>query len=157
MTATHTHSIPDPLAAQHEPERLPFFCYGTLRPGHGNSRLWEGDAAARYDGEARLANHQMTAWGCPYISPLDGWTVTGTLVYANDDLSLYEYRHLLYRLDSLEGVVYADPPSGHYQRKAVDVDTPDGPVRAWVYWSDMPAKRVVPGGDWNNVERGRLT
>lgn len=150
---TVTDRIPHPLDAREPLERLPFFVYGTLRPGHGNSRLWIGDAEDRYDGVATVDGFTMTAHGCPYITPDVTQRVVGTLIVAHDTLDERDYRLLTYRLDMLEGINHDNQYYGHYRRRSVVVNTPDGDVTAWVYWTDTPATFPVPGNDWNNYQR----
>lgn len=147
MTATALRTTPHPLDHHVPVERLPFFVYGTLRPSWGNSRLWEGVATGLYDGEAKLPGHVLYSSGIPYVTPGDG-TVVGCLVMPHDWLSEMGYRDLMYHLDSLEGVHHDDMASGHYERKAVEVDTPAGKVRAWVYWTTHPWGSIEPSGDY---------
>ncbi|MFI6942867.1 gamma-glutamylcyclotransferase family protein [Streptomyces sp. NPDC050418] len=129
--------------------RLPFFVYGTLRPGEYNyRRCLEGHTAATepahwqgallYDGP-----------GYPYAIEGEG-TVHGDLITPTPS----SYPQLLALLDRLEDYVPGDPHND-YERVARSVRTAAGPVQAWVYVA-APAVaarlrasgRVLPGGDW---------
>jgi gamma-glutamylcyclotransferase (GGCT)/AIG2-like uncharacterized protein YtfP len=131
---------------------LPFFVYGTLRPGEPNHDLFlrgrtEREEPARLEG-ARLYDGP----GYPYAVRGPG-AITGELVRAAPG----EYAELLSVLDELEG--YAAPPGDPRnlcEREAVDVLPADGaPVTAWVYFAGprlahelRTRGRPIPGGDW---------
>jgi len=132
------------------PDLLPFFVYGTLRPGYGNSRGWVGRARAVHDGDATVDGFRLAApqyGGFPYAIPAEGSRIVGALIFPEPG----EYAAVLYRLDQLEGY------PNHYDRIRVRVETPDGWLWAWIYtppaadlkdgyWERMA---TVPGGDWN--------
>jgi gamma-glutamylcyclotransferase (GGCT)/AIG2-like uncharacterized protein YtfP len=131
--------------------RLPFFVYGTLRPGEhnhdlfllGRTRAEEPGllpGAVLYDGP-----------GYPYAVEEDGGTVGGEIVTVLPEA----YRELLAALDRLEDYVPGDPRN-LYERVARDVTAADGrTVRAWVYIA-APAVaarlrahgKLIEGGDW---------
>ncbi|MFD4501840.1 gamma-glutamylcyclotransferase family protein [Streptomyces sp. NPDC058457] len=135
------------------PHHLPFFVYGTLRPGEinhdaflrGRTRTEEPgrlDGALLYDGP-----------GYPYVVEERGpAAVRGELVTARPE----SYDRLLLELDELEECVPQDPAS-LYVRVARDVvRLRDGAaVRAWVYVAgpvvagELRAEgRRIDGGDW---------
>lgn len=102
--------------------------YGTLRPGNGNARLWEGRATAHWDGEAVVHGYALVTNGAfPYATP----AVMSQSVVALIEPHEGEYDDVLADMDYLEGV-----PS-HYDRIEVAVLTPAGPVIAWMY---VPAR-----------------
>ena len=107
-------------------ERLPIFCYGTLRPDGGNDCLWNQRGHARHDGTAVAIGYKLVArqraW-FPYLVPAMTAQTRGTLIVPDPDC----YDDVLACLDRLEGVPH------HYLRVVVAVLTPDGPVRAWAY------------------------
>lgn len=109
--------------------RLPIFVYGTLRPGHGNARMWEGHGDGLHDGAATVLGYRLTSnGGFPYLVADDGSVTAGCLVEPEPA----EYEHVLARMDALEG--YAQHSRhNHYERVHVVVHTPEGPVLAWVY------------------------
>ncbi|MGI5375216.1 gamma-glutamylcyclotransferase family protein [Streptomyces sp. CA-251387] len=140
--------------------RLPFFVYGTLRPGEPNHdhflrgrTLVEEPArlvgAALYDGP-----------GYPYAveEPDGSGTVYGDLVTARPE----EYPALLGALDRLEE--YApDDPRNLYDRIARQVirDSDGTAVQAWVYVAapSVAARlrahgKLIEGGDWATRPRG---
>lgn len=133
---------------------LPFFVYGTLRPGEHNHDLFlRGRTASEEPGLLRGAV-LYDGPGYPYAVEEAGGVVRGELVTALPAA----YEELLGALDRLEEYV----PGGRrnlYERVARDVTGADGAaVRAWVYVA-APAVAarlrargtLVEGGDW----RGR--
>ncbi|MFE9449496.1 gamma-glutamylcyclotransferase family protein [Streptomyces sp. NPDC006739] len=130
---------------------LPFFVYGTLRPGEPNHALFlRGRTHAEEPG--RLPDAALYEGpGYPYAVDEPGATVTGDLITALPGA----YARLLLELDRLEEYVPGDPDS-LYERVARDVVRPDGTTaRAWVYLA-APAVaarlrargRRIRGGDW---------
>ncbi|MFF0778928.1 gamma-glutamylcyclotransferase family protein [Streptomyces sp. NPDC003720] len=130
---------------------LPFFVYGTLRPGGRNHGLFlrgrtEREEAGRFAGAALYEGP-----GYPYAVEEPGGTVSGELVTA----SARSYAALLAELDRLEEYVPGDPRN-LYERVARPVERPDGgTTRAWVYLA-APAVaarlraggRRITSGDW---------
>ncbi|MFC9700548.1 gamma-glutamylcyclotransferase family protein [Streptomyces sp. NPDC056943] len=122
------------------PSALPFFVYGTLRPGaYNHDRLLLGRTTA--EEEARLPGALLhDGPGYPYAVPGEG-TVTGTLVTAAPEA----YGELLGALDRMEG-------DAGYERTAVEtVRLHDGEtVRAWTYVASPGTALgpVIPTGDW---------
>ncbi|TQK44477.1 gamma-glutamylcyclotransferase (GGCT)/AIG2-like uncharacterized protein YtfP [Streptomyces sp. SLBN-118] len=139
-------------------EELPFFVYGTLRPGEINHDLFlHGRTAA--EEPAVLADAVLYEGpGYPYalLEP-GGGTVAGEVVTAAPG----EYGELLGVLDRLEECVAPGHPRNLYERLAREVRLPDGTaVRAWVYVAAPGVARKlratgtpIPGGDWT----GRLS
>ncbi|KAB1146287.1 gamma-glutamylcyclotransferase [Streptomyces luteolifulvus] len=131
--------------------RLPFFVYGTLRPGeHNHDAFLRGrtrseeparlDGAVLYDGP-----------GYPYAVPEPAGVVTGEVVSARPE----RYGELLRDLDHLEDYASGDP-GNLYERVEREVTRTDGTVlRAWVYLA-APAVaarlrvhgRLIESGDW---------
>ncbi|MFF7239196.1 gamma-glutamylcyclotransferase family protein [Streptomyces collinus] len=131
---------------------LPFFVYGTLRPGEANHDLFLRGRTASEE-PARLPDAALyDGPGYPYAVERPGaGPVHGELVTALPE----SYDRLLAELDRLEEYVPGDP-GNLYERVARDVRRPDGgTVRAWVY---LAAPRVAAGlldrgtaltdGDW---------
>lgn len=128
------------MTAAPDPVPLPFFVYGTLRPGaYNHDRLLLGRTAA--EEEARLPGALLyDGPGYPYAVPGEG-TVAGTLVTAVPDA----YGELLGVLDRMEG-------DAGYDRTAVEaVRLRDGgTVRAWTYFASPETELgpLIPAGDW---------
>ncbi|MEU7277363.1 gamma-glutamylcyclotransferase family protein [Streptomyces sp. NPDC045431] len=128
---------------------LPFFVYGTLRPGEYNHDLFlRGRTAA--EEPARLPGAVLhDGPGYPYLARAEGrGEVAGELISAAPG----EYGALLSVLDGLEEYLGPGHPLNLYEREVCDVRrTRDGrTVRAWVYVA-APAARLGPpiaGGDW---------
>ncbi|MGW0733780.1 gamma-glutamylcyclotransferase family protein [Streptomyces sp. NPDC002851] len=133
-----------------EPQ-LPFFVYGTLRPGEHNHALFlRGRVAAEEPGLLEDAI-LYEGPGYPYAveSPGDG-PVHGELITALPG----QYAALLAELDRLEDYAPGDPHND-YERIARPVLRAGTPVRAWVY---VAAPRVaarlrahgkrIPGDNW---------
>ncbi|MFE6283609.1 gamma-glutamylcyclotransferase family protein [Streptomyces sp. NPDC057877] len=140
---------------------LPFFVYGTLRPGepnhalllHGRTHSEEPGrlpGAVLYDGP-----------GYPYaVEVPDGdGVITGDLV----TVPPRAYAELLAALDALEEYIPGDPRNLYERVEREVTRTADGtPVRAWVY---LAAPRVaarlrargtvIEGGDWRRGHRTR--
>ncbi|MEU3451717.1 gamma-glutamylcyclotransferase family protein [Streptomyces thermolilacinus] len=128
---------------------LPFFVYGTLRPGQPNHALCLAGRTARVEA-ARLPGAVLhDGPGYPYaLRDPGGGGVTGELVHAAPGA----YGDLLAVLDRLEEYHGPGHPLNLYERLRCDVlRVRDGArVPAWVY---VAAARAVPGpriadGDW---------
>ncbi|MFI9253317.1 gamma-glutamylcyclotransferase family protein [Streptomyces sp. NPDC053069] len=139
-----------------EPERsgtpLPFFVYGTLRPGQANHELFLRGRTASEE-PARLPGAALyDGPGHPYAVERPGAEVRGELVTARPE----SYTELLAALDRLEEYVPGGPRN-LYERVAREVRrTIDGTAaEAWVY---LAAPRVaarlrtegkpIEDGDW---------
>ncbi|MGW4565433.1 gamma-glutamylcyclotransferase family protein [Streptomyces sp. NPDC004561] len=130
---------------------LPFFVYGTLRPGEPNHDLFlRGRTLAEEPG--RLPDAVLyDGPGYPYAVAQPGGEVRGEVVTARPDA----YGELLAALDRLEEYTPGDPRN-LYERVARPVLRADGvTVRAWVYLAAPPvaARLRVAGtriedGDW---------
>ncbi|MFF3610644.1 gamma-glutamylcyclotransferase family protein [Streptomyces sp. NPDC002580] len=131
---------------------LPFFVYGTLRPGEHNHDLFlRGRTRSEEPGRMRgLVLYEGP--GYPYAVEEPGGAVRGELVTARPEV----YEELLASLDALEEYVPGDPRNLYERvvREAVRAD--GGPaVRAWVYVA-APAVaarlradgRPIEDGDW---------
>ncbi|MER6910979.1 gamma-glutamylcyclotransferase family protein [Streptomyces sp. NPDC000594] len=143
---------------------LPFFVYGTLRPGEANHARhllgrtvaeeparWPG--AVLYEGPGYpWALERPGAPGGPAEAGGTGDTgVAGELVTAAPG----SYRRVLADLDALEEFLAPGDPRNLYERVTREVRRADGtPVRAWVYLTAPgPAAALrggtpIPGGDW---------
>ena len=144
-SATPGPDVPEPSAA------LPFFVYGTLRPGQFRHDLFLRGRTLNEE-PARLHGAVLYEGpGYPYAVEEPGGVVTGCLVTARPEA----YPTLLAELDRLEGYAPGDPDN-LYERLARDVErTSGGTVRAWVY---VAAPRVtarlrahgtcIDSGDW---------
>ncbi|MBZ3900589.1 MULTISPECIES: gamma-glutamylcyclotransferase family protein [Streptomyces] len=138
---------------------LPFFVYGTLRPGEVNHDLFLR-GRTRTEEPARM--YGMTLYdgpGYPYAVETGGAAdgaaaragVSGELVTARPE----SYAELLRTLDELEE--YApDDPANLYERVAREAILADGTaVRAWVYVAAphvaaglRAGGKPIDGGDW---------
>ncbi|MGP4085206.1 gamma-glutamylcyclotransferase family protein [Streptomyces sp. KR55] len=137
--------------------RLPFFVYGTLRPGEPNHDLFlRGRTSAEEPG--RLSGAVLyDGPGYPYAVEEPGGAVSGDLVTARPEA----YDELLAALDRLEEYLPGDPRS-LYERVEREVvrDADGAAVRAWVYVA-APAVaarlrargKLIEGGDWRARRR----
>lgn len=130
---------------------LPFFVYGTLRPGEVNHDAFllgrtTTEEPARLDGAVLYDGP-----GYPYAVEQPG-TVHGDLVTARPDA----YDDLLVALDRLEDYAPGDPRNLYERVERKAVRTADGTaVRAWVYVA-APAVAarlrlrgdLIESGDW---------
>ncbi|MEU5207922.1 gamma-glutamylcyclotransferase family protein [Streptomyces sp. NPDC020742] len=137
-----------------EPERLPFFVYGTLRPGEANHALLRGRTA--HEEPARIGGALLyDGPGYPYAvaGPTDA-VVHGALVRPR----AADYDRVRADLDRLEGHT-PGAPGNLYERVATDAVCPDGrTVRAWVYLAAEPlatrlrtAGTPIEGGHWRGA------
>ncbi|MFE4579135.1 gamma-glutamylcyclotransferase family protein [Streptomyces chartreusis] len=134
--------------------RLPFFVYGTLRPGEPNHDLFLR-GRVRAEEPARMEGALLyDGPGYPYVVEEvgGGGVVHGDLVTARPE----EYPALLTALDLLEEYAPGDPRS-LYDRVAREVlrETDGTAVRAWVYVAaPAVAARLrargtpIASGDW---------
>ncbi|WP_330340098.1 gamma-glutamylcyclotransferase family protein [Streptomyces sp. NBC_00557] len=138
-----------------EPEEpgtpLPFFVYGTLRPGEPNHDLFLRDRTASEE-PARLRGAALyDGPGYPYAVEHPGAEIHGELVTARPE----SYPGLLAALDRLEEYTPGDPRN-LYERAARPVTRADGTTTlAWVYLAAPPvAARLrttgtpIESGDW---------
>ncbi|MFI9818932.1 gamma-glutamylcyclotransferase family protein [Streptomyces sp. NPDC052013] len=136
---------------------LPFFVYGTLRPGEVNHDLFlRGRTLAEEPG--RLPGAVLyDGPGYPYAVEEPGGVVSGELITAREE----EYTALLAELDRLEDYAPGDPRNLYERVEREVLRTADGTaVRAWVYVA-APAVaarlrgrgKPIEGGDWRG--RGR--
>ena len=136
-------------------EALPFFVYGSLRPGFGNYRLFQ-----RFDHETVDATFSGGATmyalsgAFPYMVKSDSVApITGDLV-SIDNLS--DYPSALATIDALEGYDANKPDTSHYIRTRVTVQDIDGnDIEAWTYFAspshaeDIVSRLpIVESGDW---------
>lgn len=132
--------------------RLPFFVYGTLRPGEVNHDVFLR-GRTRSEEPARLAGAVLYEGpGYPWAVEEPGGVVYGELVTARPR----EYAGLLAALDRLEDYAPGDPRN-LYERVEREVTChADGRVvRAWVYVAatEVAARllargRRIESGDW---------
>lgn len=129
---------------------LPFFVYGTLRPGESN--FWRVEQWVRGAEEAEMAGLQLWDLG-PYPMAIEGpGRLRGALLTIDGE----HYARALEVMDALEQVDPLAPtePGGLYWRSRRTVILPGcgGPLpEAWVYLGD-PSRalqgRRVASGDW---------
>ncbi|MEU0213255.1 gamma-glutamylcyclotransferase family protein [Streptomyces canus] len=131
---------------------LPFFVYGTLRPGEANHDLFLR-GRIRSEEPGRLPGALLyDGPGYPYAVEGTGGEVMGELVTPRADA----YAELLVTLDELEEYTPGDPRN-LYERVAREVTRTAGgtAVRAWVYVAapSVAARlrargKLIESGDW---------
>jgi gamma-glutamylcyclotransferase (GGCT)/AIG2-like uncharacterized protein YtfP len=135
------------------PERLPIFVYGTLRPGQDNAYRIVPHAAhispARVYGLAVYGEDQP--WPHAITTDTRGSFVCGDLIWIHPKS---DYRQLLDHLDEYEDVNRHAPEAGEYERisrqATAGVDVHD----AWVYVATGPTRAAlldqepIPDGNW---------
>lgn len=138
-------------------EMLPFFVYGTLRPGHGN-HAWALAPRQTRSLLGTISGARMYSnGGFPFVA-FDGddtETVTGNLIWVPRD----QFAATLSDLDSLEG--YQGGDKGLYDRRVVEVAAVNGEtIRANMYVVPAHAHSHVvarcphvPSGDWEDVRQ----
>ncbi|MFJ9347281.1 gamma-glutamylcyclotransferase family protein [Streptomyces sp. NPDC101237] len=136
-----------------DPRHLPFFVYGTLRPGEPNhDRFLRGRTESEEPG--RLPDAVLyDGPGYPWAVEEPGGSVHGDLVTAPAE----GYGRLLLELDELEEYAAGDPRSLYVRVERDVVRRRDGvAVRAWVYLAGAAVAaglradgRRIEGGDWS--------
>ncbi|MFI2367244.1 gamma-glutamylcyclotransferase family protein [Streptomyces sp. NPDC018833] len=139
--------------------QLPFFVYGTLRPGEHNHGLFLAGRTAAEDPATLAGALLYDGPGYPYLveDAEEGGQVTGASLTAAPG----EYPRLLKTLDRLEEFVAPGHPRNLYERVVREVTLVDGTAtRAWVYVAaDGVARglrshgRRIAGGDWRGRTR----
>ncbi|MFB7509092.1 gamma-glutamylcyclotransferase family protein [Streptomyces broussonetiae] len=130
---------------------LPFFVYGTLRPGAANHDLFLRGRTAREE-PARLPDAMLyDGPGYPYAVERQGADVRGELVTARPE----SYGELLAALDRLEEYAPGDPRNLYERVTRLVVRADGSSAPAWVY---LAAPRVaarlratgtpIEDGDW---------
>ncbi|MGW6023023.1 gamma-glutamylcyclotransferase family protein [Streptomyces sp. NPDC055099] len=139
--------------------RLPFFVYGTLRPGERYHDVHlrgsvETERPARLPGAVLYEGP-----GYPYLveSP-EGGPVYGELITAAPSV----YDRLLADLDVLEGYAPGDPRNLYERVEREVILLGGGPASAWVYVAAprvaarlRDSGAVIGGGDWVSFLGGR--
>ncbi|WP_079191523.1 gamma-glutamylcyclotransferase family protein [Streptomyces sp. CB00455] len=136
---------------------LPFFVYGTLRPGEVNHGLFLRGRTLREEPASLPDTALFEGPGYPFAVERPGSAVLGELITAAPGA----YGELLAALDVLEEYGGPGRPGNVYDRTAREALRRDGTfVRAWVYLAspllarDLRARGTeIPGGDW--LGRGR--
>jgi gamma-glutamylcyclotransferase (GGCT)/AIG2-like uncharacterized protein YtfP len=140
-------------AYRHAMTQLPFFVYGTLRPGQPNAYLW-GDAIAQIE-TAWFENGRLYDCG-PYPMLVEETAVVpvqGQLMIPHPD----QYDDLLVRIDTLEGFDPEHPDEATYRRvrRPVLVGAEPGQYTrqawAWVYIGRaefVTDLSPIPSGNW---------
>ncbi|MEV5592356.1 gamma-glutamylcyclotransferase family protein [Streptomyces sp. NPDC052496] len=144
-----------------EPERLPFFVYGTLRPGRANhARCLRGRTASEESALVRgLSLYEGPGYPYAVTGPAEA-VVHGALVQPLEGA----YDAVRATLDRLEGHV-PGAPGNLYERVARQTECADGrSVRAWVYVAaEALAAQLrasgtpILGGDWLRRPRTHRT
>lgn len=134
--------------------QLPFFVYGTLRPGEGNyAHLLAGRTAAEQP--AQLAGaalydagpYPFLAMALDLVQPAD--LVHGTLISVAPEL----YAPVLAALDELEGYV-ENGADNWYERVVVGVSTQSGPRQAYLYVAGEPTLAIIRAGQLPRIASG---
>lgn len=136
--------------------QLPIFVYGTLKPGEPNYLRYLTGQTAREQPAWLVEAALFTEGPYPFlvttpdlVTPTD--VVQGVLITLRPPV----YDLVMADLDRLEGFV-EDSPQTLYQRVALEVNTPSGPQRAWIYLAGTRtlalirrgALRRIAGGNW---------
>ena len=131
---------------------LPFFVYGTLRPGQKNySRFLEGSTVREESGVVSGRLFYVRNGGYPYVLA-GGGAVVGEVVFPAPQ----RYDEILKSLDSLEDYDPMDEAGSLYLRRETEARLETGErIQVWIYfWNDDPdVGEPVTGGDFAGVLR----
>ena len=135
-------------------KKLPFFVYGTLRPGN---RLW-----LQYIGDTQETSVKGILKGYalsfakssktyPTITPRPGDVVYGDILYIKPE----HYEGIKRNINWLEVTA-----SG-YKKEIVDIETPNGIVTALTYvaherYSLFDEEDIIESGDWNKTRESKI-
>jgi gamma-glutamylcyclotransferase (GGCT)/AIG2-like uncharacterized protein YtfP len=133
---------------------LPFFVYGTLRPGEPNyARLLAGQTAS--EAPATLVGAALfTAGPYPFLATAadllrPGDAVRGEIIALRPPV----YALVLADLDRLEGYIEGGAHN-LYEREVIEVATADGPRRAWVYVAGAATLAQIRAGQLRRILGG---
>lgn len=130
---------------------LPFFVYGTLRPGDVSYRRY---LAGRTSAEipARLRGAALYSPGpFPFLTTAPDLTTADDCTYGDLIVVRPEaYPTVLTELDRLEDFV-AGRANNLYERVAMEVETDQGKQQAWVYLAAERALRLIRQGRMRRV------
>jgi len=137
------------MSCQNE-EKLPFFVYGTLRPGQSNFHLLEGRTqrirSAYVDG---FALYTLGSYPSMLKSNAPRARVYGEVVTPQS----YRYDTVMQSLDRLEEYDPTDPDASWYYRTVHDVHLNGSKtVRVWMYLGREEHLKIwnkrIQSGDW---------
>lgn len=138
-------------------DRLPFFVYGTLMSGQGNSARFPRHLVTREPAFATGVSVCGGSWGVPYMRVEAAGIAFGELVTVKPDLPRAVYDEVLASVDRLEGFT-GNPAGSLYQRVRLEVTSLNDPRRtttAWTYIVERdlpPEERVI--GWWDHPHPG---
>jgi 4-oxalocrotonate tautomerase family enzyme len=139
-------------------ERLPFFVYGTLKPGESNYLRLLAGRTVREEPATLSGAALFDAGAYPYLvlaEQADGAlvepdaTVAGVLI----DVPLGIYADVLRELDNLEDFV-AGRGTNAYERVAASIQTAAGPVQCWVYIAGPQPLAAIAAGELPRIVGG---
>lgn len=143
---------------------VPYFVYGTLRPGMGNDWCWRDSQATCYkDGQVIAPQWGLVGRGIPFAVPIDVLRyaggdhirpAVGALIYPGSDPV-----RLRTELDALEGHphAYLRVPTVVYDRMTDDA------CIAWIYtmsrldYSIGESRETIASGDYREETWPRMT
>jgi len=134
--------------------QLPFFAYGTLKPGGLNYTRYLAGLTIE-ETPASLAGAALYSPGpFPFLTLEPGLAAPdelaqGCLIV----VAAGRYPDILAALDLLEGYS-AGGTNNLYERIALAVATPGGPRQAWVYVASAKALRLIRAGRMRRVAGG---
>lgn len=141
------------MYTDHDDLFIPYFVYGTLKPGFGNDWLWrEVGATDVFDGRCFAPEYALWSRSIPYAVPIDEAVKLGgddirpahgtLLIPPRDEFLAIRMRD---NLDGLEG------HPAHYFRTKTIVFRPNATLTAWIYswphdtWKLNPDRLITDG------------
>jgi gamma-glutamylcyclotransferase (GGCT)/AIG2-like uncharacterized protein YtfP len=126
-------------------KKLPFFLYGTLRPGEIRYHVIAPAVESLVSGKLEKAKMTNTG-GFPYIEPAESGSIVGEVCVVKDA----DYSSVLGRLDAIEGYIDGGTHC-FFQREIVTVQTAAGDVECYCYLGGTVKRHggdPIPSGDW---------
>ena len=128
-------------------ENFNLFVYGSLRSGFRSPAYEYISRYFQFVTEGKVRGYLYDLGEYPAALPTnDSAFIVGELYQARDSA---QFEYVIAQLDDYEGVTPEPGESPLYNRVLTEVETPQGMVKAWVYWynGSITDRPIVASGD----------